>query len=82
MFTIHISWDRELLVSRVTNKVESGADLALHFHWSGVLGDRLSSQYESFTQKIVLRRPFISHIQEDLALYIYCSGLLGDGSLN
>ena len=38
----------------------------------------LVTRYNSFTQRMVLRRPFVGDTGEDSALRVHCSGLPGD----
>ena len=39
---------------------DTGEALAVHVHCSGLLGDRAPCQYDSFSEKMVRKRPFIS----------------------
>ena len=41
-------------------------EFALQVHCSDLLWDRASSQYNSFTWKMVFKRPFINDIEENL----------------
>ena len=45
-------------------------------------GDRASSQYDSFSGKMVLKRPFLSDTGKTLALHLQCVGVPGDRALN
>ena len=53
----------------------TGEDFASLFR---CLGDGGSSRYDSFSGKMVLKRPFIGDLGEALSLYVHCSDLLGD----
>ena len=55
---------------------------ALHIHCSGLLGDRALSQYDIFSSKMVLKRPFLSDPGEASVLHVHCSCFMGDRPLN
>ena len=40
------------------------------------------SGYESVIGKMVLKRPFVSYLEEDTDLHVHCSGLQGDRTLS
>ena len=68
-----------VLVGRLSWKGHSFVTMktSLHVH-SALLGDGALGQYDSFSGKLILKRPFITDTGEALALQIHCLGLLGD----
>ena len=54
----------------------SGKDAYLYVHCSDLPGDRALSQKDSFIQKMVLKRLFISDTVEGATLHNHCPGLL------
>ena len=60
---------------------DNGEALYLYIHWwvlgetdlQSVLGDRVSSLYDSFSENMVLKRPFISDTFEALSHHGHCS---------
>ena len=53
-----------------------------HVNSLGLPEDRALSQCNSFTQKIVMKRPYVTDTGEDFALYVHCLGLLGDTAIS
>ena len=50
---------------------DAGEDLLLHVHCLGLLGDRALGQYGSFTQTMILKRPFVSDTREASAYSLF-----------
>ena len=49
----------------------SGQESDLHVHCSGLMANRALSQYDNFTQKITMKRTFVSYTREE-TLHIHC----------